>query len=482
MDNIKKEIVSGVFFTALAKYANLVISLVVTAVLARLLAPDQFGVVAIATVAIAFLNLIADFGLSPAVIQHKELDRKALGYLFSLSVYIAITLSILFFLSAGIIEKWYAQPQLKPICQLLALSLFFSGITVVPNALFFRDRLFKSIALRSLIVQIIGGGLSIIAAFKGMGVYALILNPIFSSLLIFIISYLKYPLKFSPRFSFQPLRPLFSYSIFQFLFNIINYFSRNSDTLLIGKYLGMVPLGFYDKSYRLMSLPLQNITQVITPVIHPILSQKGKDKHYLVEANLKLTSLLSLIGFPLSIFLFFSADELILLFFGPQWGGAISSFKILSLTVGIQLILSSSGSIFQTAGDTKSLFICGLFSAILNVSGILFGVFYVKSIDAVALCLLVTFSVNFVQTYWLMYRVVFRQSMTCFFNSLWRPILFTLSLAVVFHFLISYYLPDNLAFRLLFKIGIYLFSMILMIWFGGYRSQLLAFLRKSPLE
>lgn len=71
MDNIKKEIVSGVFFTALAKYANLVISLVVTAVLARLLAPDQFGVVAIATVAIAFLNLIADFGLSPAVIQHK---------------------------------------------------------------------------------------------------------------------------------------------------------------------------------------------------------------------------------------------------------------------------------------------------------------------------------------------------------------------------------------------------------------------------
>ncbi|WP_312339741.1 lipopolysaccharide biosynthesis protein [Sphingobacterium sp.] len=482
MDNIKKEIVSGVFFTALAKYANLAISLVVTAVLARLLAPDQFGVVAIATVAITFLNLIADFGLSPAVIQHKELDRRALGYLFSLSVYIAITLSVLFFFSAGIIGKWYVQPELKPICQLLTISLFFSGITVVPNALFFRDRLFKSIALRSLTVQIVGGGLSIIAAFKGMGVYALILNPIFSSLLIFVISYLKYPLKFSIRFPFQPLRPLFSYSIFQFLFNIINYFSRNSDTLLIGKYLGMVPLGFYDKSYRLMSLPLQNITQVITPVIHPILSQKGKDKDYLCEANLKLTNLLALIGFPLSIFLFFSAEELILMFFGPQWELAIPSFKILSLTVGIQLVLSSSGSIFQTAGDTKSLFICGLFSAILNVGGIIFGVFYFKSIEAVSICLLITFAINFIQTYWLMYKIIFMQSILGFIKILGKPILFTLLLAVIFYLFTSYYSLSSLPIRLTLKICIYLFFMGFMIWFGGYRNLLLVFLRKSPVQ
>ncbi len=227
-----------------------------------------------------------------------------------------------------------------------------------------------------------------------------------------------------------------------------------------------------------MSLPLQNITQVITPVIHPILSQKGKDNGYLYEANLKLTSLLSLIGFPLSAFLFYSADELILLFFGPQWGLAIPSFKILSLTVGIQLVLSSSGSIFQTAGDTKSLFICGLFSAILNVAGILFGVFYAKSIDAVAMCLLVTFNVNFVQAYWLMYRVVFKRSMVGFFNSLWRPIFFALLLGLIFHLVVGYHWSDNLVFRLVLKTAIYLFSVILMIWFGGYRNLLLAFLRK----
>ena len=482
MKDIKGQLISGVFFTALAKYANLIISLVVTAVLARLLAPDQFGVVAIATVAIAFLNLLADIGLSATVIQHKELDRKALSALFSLSVYITVVLSVIFFLCAGVFAEWYEQPILRPICQWLALSLLFSGITVVPNALFYRERLFKSIALRSLLIQLVGGAISVAAAFNGYGVYALIINPIFSSLLIFVISYAKFPLKFTFSFSLQSLRPIFSYSFYQFLFNIINYFSRNADTLLIGKYLGMVPLGYYDKSYRLMSLPLQNITQVITPVIHPILSLKGKDLGYLNRVNLKLVSFLALIGFPLSIFLFFASEELILLFFGPQWELAIPTFKILSLTVGIQLVLSSSGSIFQTAGDTKSLFICGLFSAVTNVAGILLGVFYFKSIEAVAHCLLVTFTINFIQTYWLMYVVIFKASIGAFLNCLWKPLIFAGILAVLLYGIDLFFNWDHQLYNLLFKSFIFLPSFAMLVWFGGYQADIKQFLNRKNLN
>lgn len=479
MKDIQGQLISGVFFTALAKYANLIISLIVTAVLARLLAPDQFGVVAIATVAITFLNLIADIGLSATVIQHKELDQKAMSALFSLSVYITVLLSVLFFLCAGIFASWYDQPILKPICQWLALSLLFSGITVVPNALFYRERMFKAIALRSLVIQLVGGAISVAAAYNGYGVYALIINPIFSSLLIFAISYAKFPLKFTFRFSLQALRPIFSYSLYQFLFNIINYFSRNADTLLIGKYLGMVPLGYYDKSYRLMSLPLQNITQVITPVIHPILSMKGKDLEYLNRVNLKLVSFLALIGFPLAIFLYFCSEELIILFFGPQWELAIPTFKILSLTVGIQLVLSSSGSIFQTAGDTRSLFICGLFSAVVNVTGILLGVFYFKSIEAVAQCLLVTFSINFVQTYWLMYRVIFKESLLSFFTCLWKPILFAGLLAVLLFGADLWFHWDHQLYDFLIKSLIFGPSFALLIWFGGYQADIKQFIYRK---
>ncbi|MFD2905924.1 lipopolysaccharide biosynthesis protein [Sphingobacterium anhuiense] len=479
MKDIKGQLISGVFFTAIAKYANLIISLIVTAVLARLLAPDQFGVVAIATVTIAFLNLIADIGLSATVIQHKELDQKALSALFSLSVYITLLLSIIFFLCANVFADFYGQPELQSICQWLALSLLFSGITVVPNALFYRDRLFKAIALRSLAIQLIGGAISVVAAYKGYGVYALIINPIFSSLLIFAISYAKYPLKFRYRFSLEALRPIFSYSFYQFLFNLINYFSRNADTLLIGKYLGMIPLGYYDKSYRLMSLPLQNITQVITPVIHPILSLQGKDLGYLHNVNFKLASFLALIGFPLSIFLYFCSQELILLFFGDQWERAIPTFKILSLTVGIQLVLSSSGSIFQTAGDTRSLFICGLFSAVMNVTGILLGVFYFESIEAVAKCLLLSFSINFLQTYWLMYRIIFKESLLAFLSCLWKPILFAGLLAILLYLGGLWLSWEQQLYNFLFKSLLFVPSFAALVWFGGYQAAIKQFINRK---
>jgi O-antigen/teichoic acid export membrane protein len=159
------------------------------------------------------------------------------------------------------------------------------------------------------------------------------------------------------------LRQIFSYSAYQFLFNIINYFSRNLDKLLIGKYMGMSPLGYYEKSYRLMMLPLQNITQVITPVMHPIFSDYQNDLERLASGYERIVRFLAFIGLPLSVLLYFTASEVTLIIFGDQWIPSIPIFQILTLSVGIQIILSSSGSIFQAAGDTKSLFVCGLFSS-----------------------------------------------------------------------------------------------------------------------
>ncbi|MNT14668.1 Teichuronic acid biosynthesis protein TuaB [compost metagenome] len=214
-------------------------------------------------------------------------------------------------------------------------------------------------------------------------------------------------------------------------------------------------------------------------MIHPILSMKGKDLEYLNRVNLKLVSFLALIGFPLAVFLYFCSEELILLFFGPQWELAIPTFKILSLTVGIQLVLSSSGSIFQTAGDTRSLFICGLFSAVVNVTGILLGVFYFKSIEAVAQCLLVTFSINFVQTYWLMYRVIFKESLLAFFTCLSKPILFAGLLAVLLFGADLWFHWDQQLYNFLIKSLIFGPSFALLIWFGGYQADIKQFIYRK---
>ena len=124
----------------------------------------------------------------------------------------------------------------------------------------------------------------------------------------------------------------------------------------------------------------------------------------------------------MSVLLFFTAQEVTLIIFGNQWLPSVPVFRILSLSVGVQIILSSSGSIFQAAGDTRSLFICGVFSSTLNVAGMLIGIFYFGTLTAVATCIVLTFTVNFVQCYWQMYHVTFRRKVWTFVRQLLSPL------------------------------------------------------------
>ena len=269
MSSIKQQLLSGVFYTALAKYSGIIVSLVVAGVLARLISPDDFGIMAVATVIIAFFNLFTDVGLSPAIIQHKDLTTENLSDLFSFTIWTGIGLSLLFAAASWPIAAYYDRDILRILCQLLAINLFFASATIVPNALFYRNKEFKFIALRSFVIQLIAGAAAVTAALCGAELYALVIGPILSGILIFIISIRHYPQHLRLTLGRNVLRQIFSYSAYQFLFNIICYFSRNLDKLLIGKYMGMSSLGYYEKSYRLMMLPLQNITQVITQLCTP---------------------------------------------------------------------------------------------------------------------------------------------------------------------------------------------------------------------
>ena len=232
-------------------------------------------------------------------------------------------------------------------------QFIFASANIVPNALLFKNKEFKFIAYRSLTIQFIGGSIAISAAIAGAGLYALVINPIFSSILLFIISYRKNPQKLQYTFGLDSVQKIFSFSAYQFLFNVINYFSRNLDKLLIGKYMNMNALGYYEKSYRLMMLPLQNITHVISPVMHPIFSGFQDDLHKLADSYEKVIHILAFIGLPLSALLWFSAREITLILFGDQWMPSVPVFQILSISVGIQIILSTSGSIFQAPTTLK---------------------------------------------------------------------------------------------------------------------------------
>ncbi|MFA6713271.1 MAG: oligosaccharide flippase family protein, partial [Bacteroidales bacterium] len=191
MNSIKKEMASGVYYTALAKYSGVILSLVIAGILSRILTSDDFGVIAIATVIIAFFSIFSDLGIAPSIIQKKDLTNDDFNNIFSFTIWSGIIISILFFLSSWLIADFFNSEILIPVCQLLSINLLFASVNIVPNALLQKAKRFKFIAVRTLGVQVVCGIVSIIAAYKGAGVYALLINPILSSIILFIVNYFQ---------------------------------------------------------------------------------------------------------------------------------------------------------------------------------------------------------------------------------------------------------------------------------------------------
>ena len=431
--------------------------------LARLLSPSDFGIVAVATVIITFFSIFSDLGIAPAIIQYKKLTGEELNGIFSFTIWSGLAVSLLFFGSSWLIASYYDSPQLVRICQFLSVNLLFAAMSMrSPTHCFTNRNGSDSSQCATSVSKDRSRTIAVIAALSGAGIYALLINPIVSSIVLFIVNLREHPLRVRWTAGLQPLRTIFAFSAYQFSFNVINYFTRNLDKLLIGKYMGMSPLGFYEKSYRLMMLPLQNITNIISPVMHPIFSDFQHDLCKLSESYLKVVRVLAWIGFPLAAVLYFTAPELILLIFGSQWEASVPVFRILALSVGVQVVMSTSGSIFQAAGSTHILFLSGLLSALLNAGGICLGIFGFRSLDAVAWCICISFSVNFVQAYWLMYYRTFRLPWGPFWRKLASPLLLGVLLwSILWGF--DRILPARELFFTLIAKGV----LSLVIW-GGY--------------
>jgi teichuronic acid exporter len=453
MNSIRKSLTKGILYTALAKYSGVFISIIIGAVLARLLTPEEFGIVALVTVFVNFFNLLSDFGLGPAVVQNQSLDSKDVHSIFSFSIILGFLLSGLFFLTAPVIANFYNEPELVNVSRFLSLAILFQSLQIIPKALFQKALKFKQIGLITVSVQIFSGLIAIILAYTGYSYYALVIRSILVGGISLVIFYSLWPVKIAWKIQFSAIRKIIRFSSFQFMFNFVNYFSRNTDNILIGKFLGSAPLGYYDKAYRLMMMPVQNLTHVITPVLMPVLSKYQDDKNFVFNSYLKVVKLLATIGFPLSVFLYFAAGDIIHILYGPQWIQSIPVFKLLALTVGIQMVLSSSGSIFQTVNRTDLMFISGILGTITMVGGIGYGIFIGKSLEAVGYGLISAFYFNFFQAFYILVRKALNKSMLSFLKVFGFPLLMAMVISI-FLWTFSRIEPSNIGLALITKVGI----------------------------
>lgn len=421
MSNIKQELFKGVFWSAVEKYSGLVVSLIVSMVLARLLSPKEYGIVAIAGVFISFLQIFCTMGIGPAIIQRTDLTDKELDSIFTFTLSIGSILALLFFCSSWGIASFYDNQQLVPVCQIMSIQLLAASANMVPSALMTRDKRFKDIAKRTLTLQILTGSVSVIAALKGAGVYALLISPLLTAIGIFLWNRKYYKVRIDYSYDTKPIKKIFSFSFYELLFNIVNYFSRNLDKLIIGKSMNVDALGIYEKSYRLMQLPLQNITFVISPVMQPVLRDISHDKQELANKYAKIVRFIATLSFPIGIILYGMSYEVIHFFYGSKWDAAIPVFKILCLSVPLQMIFSTSGSMFRLCQDTKAQFWIGIRNTITTIIGFLIAVYFWNTIESIAWAWTITLCLNFVCSYYIMYKHVLHVSIIPFLKEFKNP-------------------------------------------------------------
>lgn len=478
MNNIKGLLIKGAFFTGLAKYSVMIINIIVTAILARLLPPEDFGTIALTVVVTSFFDILANAGIGPAIIQNKDINETDLPNLFRFSTYLAFVLVLLFGALIYPISIFYGKVELVSILFLVTIQLFFNTLNVVPLALLLKEKKFQIIAKNAVCSACICGFFSVLAAFNDWGIYSLLITPIGVSVITFVLT-VRYNIQIvcfkTLAVSKKSVKKILNFSIYQFLFNFVNYFSRNMDKILLGRYLGFQSLGYYEKSYRLMTLPISTLTNVFTPSLQPVLSDFQNDITVIRNVYNRISQYLFFVGTILTPFLCFSAKEIILILFGEQWMAAVPVFQVLSVSVPFQMVDSLSGSILQSANKIKYLFKTGIYCAILNLVILVLSLVIFDDIVKISSFISLGFVLNFAISIYYISRYAILQSLKDYFS---KNIKFFLSMLLCTLLMIGI---SFLNLNMLFSLSAKILVAVLYALFSGLYFRLFSFNQLTSL-
>jgi PST family polysaccharide transporter len=365
--------VQGVGWSAISQVVHLLLQLGITAVLARLLSPNDFGLIAMVVVFTNFVSIFRDFGLTAALIQRKGITEEHLSSGFWINILTGLILAIILVALAPAIAHFYNEGRLVLIVMILASTFFISSFGIVQAALFTKELKFKLLSVVEILGVAVPGIIAIGLAFNGFGVWSLVWQHVISSFVIVILLWVLSGWRPKFLFRWQRIKELLGFGLNLTGFNFVNYFNRNLDNLLIGKLLGSAPLGFYDLAYRLLLFPLGNISSVLGRVMFPALSSIQGDKAKVRRAYLQATRYIAVFTFPMMVGLFAVTPQFIRTIFGPQWERSIFLVQVLALVGLIQSIETTTGWLYQSQGRTDTMFRWGLFSLFVVATAFVLG-------------------------------------------------------------------------------------------------------------
>ena len=375
--NIKEETLSAISWNFFGKFSNQAVQFIVSIILARLLTPDDFGLIGMILVFLGFAELFSGLGFGWGLIQKKEIDEIHISSVFWLNLVSGLAVSLIMLALSTYIAELYGEPRLKTIVMVMSLTFLIGALGFVQRALLQRLMDFRSLLIISLAATTFSGVVTISLALHGFGFWSLAIDVLISGLITTGLAWVLSPWR--PKFSFaaRAIADLSHFSGNLLGFSFFSYWVRNADNFLVGRYFNAYALGIYSRAFNIMLLPLNQISSVISQVMFVSLSRIQDDKTYVKQIYLRSVAAIALVTFPMMTGLFVVVDSFILALLGPQWADVIPLLRIFCCIGLVQSVLSTTDLIFSSQGRTDLQFRWGIASGILLIGsfgiGILLG-------------------------------------------------------------------------------------------------------------
>ena len=374
MADLKRKSVRGGAVTLASQGISIAIQLTSTVVLSRLLSPNDYGVMAMVMALTGFAGLFRDLGLSSAAIQKEELTHALQSNLFWLNVAMGALLTLVVAAASPLVAWFYGKPELAVVTFTLSLSFLLGSLGTQHGARLVREMQFARQAVAGILGALIGLVCSITLAFKGFSYWSLVWGNLAGSLATTLLFFAISPLRPGLPSKGSGVRDMLKFGANVTAFDFVNYFARNLDNLLIGRFWGPGPLGLYSRAYSLLMLPINSIRGPINAVAFPALSKLQNEPEAFRNYYLKTTSLIALISMPMAAFFFVAAKPIIHLVLGSQWSGVAPIFSCLALAAFIQPTSGFAGSLLLSLGQGRRYLLCGSFNAVIFSLSFVIGV------------------------------------------------------------------------------------------------------------
>jgi teichuronic acid exporter len=369
----RSRVLSAVRWSAGAKLASQSLSWVITIVVIRLLRPEDYGLMAMATIFVGLLTLFNELGLGAAIIQRPSIDDTLIRQAFGLILLSNAACAVLLGVGAPFIAMFFDEPRLVLLMRVLALQFVIVAFSVVPQSLLERELSFKRRSLADLVSTTIGALATLMLAFLGHGVWALVWGNLAQLSSNMVLVNLARPYLRWPSFKLAGLRDVATFGGYVSMARLLWYFYAQADIFIGGRLLGHELLGLYAVARQLAWLPMEKLTVLVAQVALPAFARVQGDRERVASYLRMSVRTVSFVLFPVCFGLSAIAPELITLFLGEQWHSSIVPLQLLCLVIPLRIISNMTNPAIQALARADTVFVNLLVSALIMPAAFVVG-------------------------------------------------------------------------------------------------------------